>query len=36
VNKIDCAVAICMAIGAAMRHRGGSSVDDWIKSLSAA
>lgn len=36
VNKIDCAVAICMAIGAALAHQGTSySLDDWIASYAA-
>lgn len=32
VNKIDAAVALCMAVGAAVAHDGGQSVDAWIES----
>lgn len=32
VNKIDAAVALCMAVGAASAHDGGISLDDWIAS----
>lgn len=34
-NKIDCAVALCMAIGAAMSMNSGGSIDDWLASLAA-
>ncbi|MFX4083663.1 terminase large subunit [Sphingobium yanoikuyae] len=35
VNKIDAAVALCMAVGAAVAHDGGQSIDDWIASIAA-
>ena len=36
VNKIDAAVALCMAVGAAMAFEvGGTSIDDWLKGLAA-
>ena len=36
VNKIDGAVALCMAVGAALSFEGGGqSVDDWIASYAA-
>lgn len=35
VNKIDAAVAVCMAIGAATAMTHGMSVDDWLASLAA-
>lgn len=36
VNKIDCAIALAMALGAAMTVAdNGASIDDWIASLSA-
>ena len=35
-NKIDGAVALCMAVGAAMAFEsGGGSIDDWIAGLAA-
>ena len=34
-NKIDAAVALCMAIGAAMASDTGATIDDWLKSLAA-
>ena len=34
-NKIDAAVALCMAIGAAMAGNNSASVDDWLASLAA-
>ena len=36
VNKIDCAVALCMAIGLAAAGGGGSAtIDDWVKGWAA-
>lgn len=35
VNKIDAAVALCMAVGAAVAFEGAPSVDDWIASFAA-
>lgn len=35
VNKIDAAVALCMAMGAAMNMKAASTVDDWLASLAA-
>lgn len=35
VNKIDAAVALCMAVGAAMSSDTGGTIDDWLKSLAA-
>jgi phage terminase large subunit-like protein len=34
-NKIDAAVALCMAIGATMASDTGATIDDWLKSLAA-
>lgn len=34
-NKIDAAIALCMAVGAAMAHESGSTVDNWLASMSA-
>lgn len=34
-NKIDCAIALCMAVGAAMAHENGYTVDDWLASMAA-
>ena len=34
-NKIDGAVALCMAVGAAMAFETNTSTDDWLASLSA-
>lgn len=34
-NKIDAAVALCMAMGAAMSMNDSGSIDDWLKSLAA-
>lgn len=34
-NKIDAAVALCMAIGAAIAMRGTGGLDDWIAGLAA-
>jgi phage terminase large subunit-like protein len=34
-NKIDAAVAVCMAIGAAMAMGSSSAIDDWLASLAA-
>lgn len=36
VNKIDAAVALCMAVGAAMAHDTGNMVDNWLAALGAA
>lgn len=37
VNKIDCAIALCMAVGAALAHAGaGNSLDDFIAQMKAA
>ena len=33
INKIDAAVALCMAVGAAMAGDTSGSIDDWLKSL---
>jgi phage terminase large subunit-like protein len=33
LNKIDAAVALCMAVGAAMSSDTGGTIDDWLKSL---
>jgi phage terminase large subunit-like protein len=33
INKIDAAVALCMAVGAAMAGDTFGSIDDWLKSL---
>ena len=35
VNKIDGAVALCMAVGAAMAFEGGGSIDEWLAGLAA-
>lgn len=35
VNKIDAAVALCMALGAAAMNSGDNNVDDWLASLAA-
>lgn len=35
VNKIDAAVALCMAVGAALAYEGTPSLDDWIASYAA-
>jgi phage terminase large subunit-like protein len=35
INKIDAAVALCMAVGAAMAGDTSGSIDDWLKSLHA-
>ena len=35
INKIDAAIALAMAMGAAMAKDGSASVDDWLKSLAA-
>ena len=35
INKIDAAVALCMAVGAAMAGDTSGSIDDWLKSLTA-
>ena len=34
VNKIDAAVALCMAIGVVMAYPATNRVDDWIASYS--
>lgn len=34
VNKIDAAVALCMAVGAALSFEGGApALDDWLAGL---
>ena len=33
INKIDAAVALCMAVGSAMAGDTSGSIDDWLKSL---
>lgn len=35
VNKIDAAIAVAMAMGAAMSGETSASIDDWLKSLAA-
>lgn len=35
VNKIDCAVALCMAIGAATAMNTTVSIDDWLSAVAA-
>ena len=35
INKIDAAVALCMAVGAAMAGDTSGLIDDWLKSLHA-
>jgi phage terminase large subunit-like protein len=34
-NKIDAAIALCMAVGAAMAHDDGNLVDNWLASMAA-
>ena len=35
VNKIDAAVALCMAVGAAVAFEGAPTLDDWLEALRA-
>lgn len=33
VNKIDAAIALCMAVGAALAYEGVPTIDDWLEAL---